>query len=258
MSSFAALARAAVEHQPKKVLESKQAIVFDDFLPEEIYQRVNQFALKTDYRHINTNGRMSRAWHIHDGFPLRSLLDLFYFPNEETAPEADSVYPTGTEWDLFTDHLLAIEPAVEHMVDGWHNLSVTGWIYPPGTGLTMHTDGGAYTGAFVYYLNPTWRTHWGGILVLADEAANRAVHDYRNTHDQQEFYDLKWLNANHVDELMMDHGFGECIFPKKNRIVFVDRHAYHMVTRVNEAAGDNVRMSLAGFFHKGLQECLTS
>jgi hypothetical protein len=241
-------------HRPKKVFESNQAIIFDDLLPEEIYRRIHSFALRTDYEHVNTKGRISRAWHIHDGFPLRSSFDLAYYAGERDKPDAADVYPTGTELDLFADHLIATQSSVEHLVGAkgaaWNLLSVTSWIYPPGTGLSMHTDGGAYTGAFVYYLSPTWRTYWGGMLLLADEEANRAVHDYRNSHDQQTFYELKWLNANNVDELMMEHGLAKCIFPKKNRIVFIHNQAYHMVTRVNEAAGDNLRISLAGFYHK--------
>ncbi len=78
---------------------------------------------------------------------------------------------------------------------------------------------------------------------------NRAVHNYRDTQDQKDFYGLKWLNANNdVEERMMEVGFAKCIFPKKNRLVFLHPEAYHMVTRVNEAAGDNPRRSLAGFF----------
>jgi hypothetical protein len=33
----------------------------------------------------------------------------------------------------------------------------------------MHHDGRGYAGAFVYFLSPAWRTHWGGMLLLADE-----------------------------------------------------------------------------------------
>ena len=43
-------------------------------------------------------------------------------------------------------------------------------------------------------------------------------------------------------------GMGRCIFPKANRIAFLGNTTYHMVTRVNEEAGDCVRLSLAGFF----------
>jgi hypothetical protein len=242
--------------RPRKVFESTQAIVFDDFLPEEVYERVYRYAQMCDYQHINTKGPISRAWHLHDGSPLRSSLDLFCFADPTIKPTTGYVYPTGAELDLFTEQLLALQPDVEHLVGkrgegGWQLLSITGWIYPPGTGLSMHTDGGEYyTGAFVYFLSPTWRSHWGGMLLLADEEMNRAVREYRATKDQEEFYRLKWLNANHADELMMEHGLAKCIFPKKNRIVFLDSEAYHMVTRVNEASGDNPRMSLAGFLHK--------
>jgi Rps23 Pro-64 3,4-dihydroxylase Tpa1-like proline 4-hydroxylase len=273
------------DHRPRKMFESKEAIIYDDFLPEDIYRRVQHFTLKTDYEHINTKGKISRAWHIHDGFPLRSSLNLFYAATEATRrrqspvsrtktglelfnaqllaatqPAADQsagnrMYPTETELDLFTEHLLTVQPCVEHLVGkkgagGWEQLSVTGWLYPPGTGLSMHCDGGRYTGAFVYFLSPTWRSYWGGMLLLADEEANRAIRAYSNTQDAQEFHELKWLNANHAEELLMEHGFAKCIFPKRNRLVFIYPDAYHMVTRVNEAAGDNVRMSLAGFFHK--------
>ena len=105
-------------HRPKKVFESNQAIIFDDFLPEDIYQRVSHFARKMDYEHINTKGKISRAWHIHDGFPLRSLLDLIYFADQSNKPKEGYVYPTNGDLDLFTDHLLAIQPAVE---GGWHD-----------------------------------------------------------------------------------------------------------------------------------------
>jgi hypothetical protein len=240
-------------HRPKKVFESAHAIIFDDFLPEDIYLRVYRFALGMDYQHINTEGRVRRAWHIHDGFPLRSMLDLMYCADESKKPKQGYVYPTNDELDLVADHLLAIQPSVEHIVGkkgqgGWDLFSVTGWIYPPGTGLTMHTDGHGYTGAFVYYLSPTWRTHWGGMLLLADDEINRAVQDYCNTRDLKDIYALKWLNANNVDEQMMEYGFAKCVFPKKNRIVFIHNEAYHMVTRVNEVAGDNPRISLAGFY----------
>jgi len=240
-------------HRPKKVFESKQAIIFDDFLPEEIYQRVSRFALGMDYEHINTKGKIRRASHIHDGFPLRSLLDLIYFADDDHKPAQGYVYPTNDALDQFTEHVLAIQPAVEPIVGrkgtgGWELFSVTGWIYPPGTGLTMHTDGHGYSGAFVYFLSPTWRTHWGGLLLLGDDEMNRAVHAYRDQQDEDDFYARKWLNRNHTDELMMEHGFARCVFPKRNRIVFIHNEAYHMVTRVNEAAGDNPRMSLAGFF----------
>jgi len=243
------------KHVPKKVFESKQAIVFDDFLPEDIYERIHAFCTKTDYEYINTKGKVSRAWHINDGFPLRSTLNEFYYPEGIEKPKGDYVYPTKTDMDQFIDALLGIQPEVEHLLGkqgkDWAHVSATAWIYPHGTSLALHDDGsGVYTGAFAYFLNPTWKLHWGGLLLLMEEEANQKIYDHRNKVDQIDFYKRKWLNANATDELLMEHGFAKCIFPKRNRIVFIANDAYHMVTRVNEAAGDNHRMSIAGFFNR--------
>lgn len=242
-------------HQPKKVFESEQAIIFDDFLPEDVYQNVWRYALTTDYEYINTKGKISRAWHLQDGFPLRSSLNAFYYAPSQKKPEnTNYVYPTNTELDTFIDHVLGLQPKVNQLTgkedQGWGHLTATCWVYPPGTGLALHDDGsGVYSGAYVYFLNPLWRMHWGGLLIMMDKECNRRVHEHRGKHDQMEFYKLKWFNANQIDDLIMEHGFGKCILPKRNRIVFIHNEAYHTVTRVNEQAGDNARMSIAGFFN---------
>lgn len=241
------------KHRPKKVFESKHAIVFDNFLPEEIYERVHAFALKADYETINT-GKITRAWHVHDGHPLRSLLNEFYYVNDPSK-QGENVYPTKTDLDFFIDGLLTIQPEVEQMIGkqgaDWAHVTATAWIYPQGTGLSIHDDGsGVYTGAYVYFLNPQWRLHWGGLLLMIEEEGNEIVYNYRKTTDAMDYYQRKWLHANPLDDLLMEHGFAKCIFPKRNRIVFIANNAYHMVTRVNEAAGDNLRMSIAGFFNR--------
>jgi len=246
---------APAQHAPRKVYESPEAIVFDDFLPDDAWERIFAFCLKTDYEHINTKGAISRAWHVHDGFPLRSTLNAFYYAEGVEKPSGDHVYPTRTDMDVLVDSLVKVQPQVEHLIgkqgSDWGHVSATAWMYPHGTGLSMHDDGsGVYAGAYVYFLNPEWRLHWGGLLLLVEGEGNRLVYDHRRAGDEMDFYKRKWLHANAMDELLMEHGFARCIFPKRNRIVFIANNAYHMVTRVNEAAGDNLRMSIAGFFNR--------
>lgn len=236
----------------RKVFESKQAIIFDDFLPEDVFQRVYGHVIKAPYETINT-GKVSRAWHLQDGHPLRSQVNVFCYAPDEEKPTGNHVYPTKEDIDLFVDHLLAIQPEVEQLIgrqgSEWAHVTATSWLYPPGTGLSLHDDGsGIYSGAYTFFLNPYWRMHWGGLLIMVDEECNRRIHEFRETNGQMEFYKRKWLNANAIDDLIMEHGFGKCILPKRNRIVFIANDAYHAVTRVNEQAGDNVRMSIAGFF----------
>lgn len=242
-------------HRPRKVFESKEAIVFDDFLPEEVYQRMYDFAIKSDYQRINTHGTVARAWCIEDGFPFRSSYNYFYYADGSSRPSGDYIYPTKTDADIFIDHLLAIQPQVEHVVGkqgtGWQHFSFTAWMYPAGTALSMHDDGaGVYHGAYAYYLNPVWRPHWGGLNIMIDEKGNTPVYDHAQKMGGSNFYLRKWLHANQLDEILMEHGLAYCIFPKRNRIAFIADNAYHMVTRVNEAAGDNHRMTLTGFFNR--------
>jgi len=242
-------------HRAKKVFESKQAIIFDDFLSDDAYNAISNFALTTDYERINTHGKSVRAWHVQDGFPLRTCKNVFYNAHGSSAHGPENSYPTKLPFDKFIEHILAIQPQVEWLVgkqgQGWEHFSVTGWMYPHGTSLAMHDDGsGVYSGAYVYFINPLWRPHWGGLLLLADEEANKKVHEYRKNVDPMDYYNRKWLHANPLDELLMEQGFAQCIFPKRNRIVFIANDAYHMVTRVNEQSGDNLRMSLAGFFNR--------
>ncbi|MDX2074577.1 MAG: GlcNAc-transferase family protein [Alphaproteobacteria bacterium] len=253
--SVPAFAIGAARHQPVKVFESRAGVVYDNFLPDDVYEKLRSYAVTTDYEHINTKGKISRAWHVHDGFPLRSVLNGFYHHDKSTipVPKPPHIYPTATEFDRFMEYMLEFGPQVERYTgkpgEGWKTFSVTAWIYPPGTGLSMHDDGsGVYAGAYAFFLNNTWRAHWGGLLVMMDDVANDSIHAHRRTVDQSEYHRQKWLHVNNSDDLMVEHGLARCIFPKGNRMVFIANDAYHMVTRVNEAAGDNYRLSLAGFF----------
>jgi hypothetical protein len=244
-----------LRHRPRKVHHAAEAVIFDDFLPDAVFERLHAFCVKTDYEHINTKGPISRAWHVHDGFPLRSTLNAFRYSDGVEAPGGAHVYPTGTDLDAFLDALLEIGPEVASVTGeqgkDWAHVSATAWLYPPGSGLSMHDDGsGVYSGAYVYFMNPEWRLHWGGLLLLMEGEGNRLLYEHRAEVDQIDFYRRKWLHMNQMDALLMEHGFARCIFPKRNRIVFIANNAYHMVTRVNEAAGDHLRMSIAGFYNR--------
>ncbi len=240
-------------HKPKKVYESSAGVIFDDFVPEDVFQKLHAYAVKADYEHINT-GKVSRAWHLHDHFPLRSSPTVFYYAEGREKPTNSTNYPSNTDVDLFIDHVRSMVPHAQHLVgkEGeWNHFSVTAWLYPQGTGLSMHDDGSnVYTGAYTYFMSPTWRPHWGGLLLLVEEEGNALVREHRQEIDQMDFYKRHWQHANRLDELLMEHGFARCIFPKRNRMVFIANDAYHMITRVTEAAGDNLRMSFAGFFDK--------
>ena len=241
---------------PKAVVvaEDEDIAVVDNFLAEEDYRELREFLVCSDYKHINTAGTISRAWHLQDRFPLRTDTSWIMPANQPTDNKPDWVVPTGTPIDCFMQAVEEFQaqrvPFVGTRGESWSEFSSTGWIYPPGTGLAMHTDGSnVYAGAYVYFLNDTWRSHWGGLLIVMDQAINRFVAKTEEAQDGMRWYRRRWLNENELEEFMLEAGgMGRCIFPKANRIAFLGNTTYHMVTRVNEEAGDCVRLSLAGFF----------
>ena len=239
---------------PRKVLETPDIAVFDDFLPQDVFERLFDFVSQIDYQHINTQGKVNRVWDLSNGFPLRSERSVFFYP-ERAPDDGRSLYPSGTPLDHFIENINQTLADVHHLVGragkDWEHFSVSAWLYPPNTGLSMHDDGaGVYSGAYAFFLNKTWRPHWGGLLVALDHSGNAAIQNRKRDGDALQFYNQKWLHLSDHGALAMEHGVGHCILPKANRIVFIHPEAYHMVTQVAPAAGDHARMSLAGFFHK--------
>jgi len=256
-SASEAMTTAINIHKPHKVFSSSDGIVYDDFLPEEVYEQIYHYACIADYEHVNTEGKVARAWRIRDGFPLRSLLNLYYFTDEAQSPDPkpEWSYPTGTALDVFAEHLNVLAPKVGPFIGqprkDWDRYSVTAWIYPKDTALSLHDDGsGIYSGAFAYFLNPHWDIHWGGLLMFIDSRASQALQKLKTPQNALDHYKRTWLDPTEENSALWNPGFAQCIFPKRNRIVFIHPDAYHFVTKITPDAGDNARMSLAGFFMK--------
>lgn len=239
-------------HQPTKVLETEQVIVFDNFLPTNEAEALHTSFIGSDFEYINT-GKVSRAWRIRDGFPLRGR-SLFYHANKPEDLKASWIYPSNTPLDVFIDGINNINHKVSHIVGepekDWKRFSVTEWIYQSGTGLSLHDDGSnTYSGAYTYFLNKEWNLHWGGILLVVDKSTDSLIEQFKNQIGEYKYWKEKWLADDAEAILTSELGLGQFIFPKFNRIVFIKNNANHMVTNVLPSAGDRTRKSLAGFFH---------
>src|SRR5262249_27910843 len=156
-------------------------------------------------------GKVKRVWDVSDGFPLRSEVNLFCYAGAVKPADKGHAYPSNTPFDAFIEQTRAINPQVRHLVgapgDTWEHFSTTAWIYPPGTGLSMHDDGaGVYAGAYVYFASPLWRPHWGGLLMVLDDEGNRAIAEHKRTIDALAFHQKKWLHISGHDELAMECG----------------------------------------------------
>jgi hypothetical protein len=216
-------------------LATEQMTVFDDVLVAETFDTLKRDLALVRYNRINTLGWV-RVWALSDGNPLQGPLWAL-----DTA--AADMRPSLVEFrSSLAEHLKheTVMQLVGNQGTEWQRLSITPWIYPEGTGLSLHIDGGSYTGAYVFFCHDQWRLQWGGWLIVLppyQRAASRAAVDG----------DVEALDVErNVDRI----GHGRIILPKPNRLVFLAGDAPHMVSRVDPNAGDHLRLSLGGFFHR--------
>ena len=131
------------------------------------------------------------------------------------------------------------------------------YAYPASTGLGWHIDAGSgdgrTRGAFTYYLNPSWGARWGGELLLADRIVGiraglsdtRAASDGAGLSLQRAHNDLAWDREEEVVESICA---GTFVLPKSDRLVVIPPDIPHCVRPVTSAAGENLRVAIAGFF----------
>jgi Rps23 Pro-64 3,4-dihydroxylase Tpa1-like proline 4-hydroxylase len=249
-------------------LLTPQFAVFDNVLPPENFAQVVEYFESEDYALMHADG-VKGILRPEDGNPFQRKRVFFYLavpistlvPREEQVAEVRrnvDLYPTGSPLDPLFE--IMHEKAVEHPElygeekKDWIAISGKMFVYPAGTGASWHNDGGMYRGAFIYYTHPRWDAQWGGQLLVADASA-------RETHHQLVAEQAKaWAGEVHRerkhyfgspvlgDEALMKRGIGSYVMPLPNRLVLLSGDNAHMVAKVNAAAGNHCRMSIAGFF----------
>jgi hypothetical protein len=225
-----------VEPLVKVVLADRDVVVVDDFLDPQTFETVRHLLANGHYDSVHARG-WNKAWRLGDGAPLRGAAVHYDPTNFHTRPGVR--YPTASAVDEFIDKLRGL--TVDHSqvvgtegVD-WAAIFISPWLYPVGSALSLHRDGGGYSGAFTYFTHPCWGIHWGGELLLLDEPPADASHPAQGT--------TGWMVEDEVDSVL-----ATCVFPRPNRLVLVGPRRPHLITRVDVSAGDHIRTSLAGFF----------
>ena len=112
-----------------------------------------------------------KVWRLHDGNPLTSRAS-WYYSTPPAQQSQEKVFPTQTPVDALIAWIDANLPELEAVVGkpgkDWSRLSFAPWVYPPGSGLSLHRDGYKYSGAFTFFAHLEWGLHWGGHLVVLD------------------------------------------------------------------------------------------
>ena len=121
----------------------------------------------------------------------------------------------------------------------WGNLSLTSYIYPPGTGLGWHSDG-KKSAAFIYYSHPEWHESWGGELLLEDRrlpavpappgGPGCTFHSFYSSRPSE------------------TPGLGAYVTPLPGRLVLIRGGVRHTIKKVDAAAGGAFRATISGFF----------
>jgi hypothetical protein len=211
--------------------------VFDAVLPESQFAALHAFARDSHKRQSiygvgiwqnnqenPVEGEQTFFWSAR---PIEALLSLL--PPGVSRDDLEKlgdlrVCPTGTPVDALFDAIAARSAAIQQQVGvvGEHFVGIIAkvYAYQRGAKATWHTDAGPYSGAFVFYAHERWKKDWGGQF-LYDEDTSSA-------------------DADPTD--------GRFVAPVPNRLLVVRGGTPHTVANVAQSAGDNQRLSVAGFF----------
>lgn len=212
-------------------------VVYDDFLDEGSQELILEYFDAARFERI-----LPRAWgsafRLSDGDPLVGI---------EVLSETDGngskchTYPTRTALDILIEKLLGLREEISETVGvygtAWARFSVCPYVYPTGSALGWHADGHA-VGAYVYYAHRTWRMQWGGELLVGVSGTGGAYHSTSS----------RGIIERRETNLPLDKGMGYYFSATPNRLILMRGGVPHMVKRVEAAAGDNLRLSISGFF----------
>jgi Rps23 Pro-64 3,4-dihydroxylase Tpa1-like proline 4-hydroxylase len=236
-------------------------MVIDNFLGEEQFKAIQLQLMLEQYTQLH-EGFWKKAWRLTDGNPLVSA--IYNFSSEEHFEKVASqiYYPTNKPFDLFVDALNAVAAKAQSIIGqrdrDWSSYGFRAYIYTVGTGLGWHEDDVSVSGAFVYYCHPHWSMDWGGELLILEKVIPTGIEPPGGSiklPDNMRSMSTKgavgpefgWNSRAHH---FMDIGMGQFVSAKPNRLVFIGPHHSHSVRPVTIAAGENPRISLAGFFQK--------
>lgn len=218
-----------------QVAAGRDFVVLDDVLDPARFRALRREIAVGRYDSVHARG-WDKAWRLGDGAPLRGS-PVYYDPTG-AFQRPGARYPTSSIVDDFIDELRRRAAQHQQIVGregvDWVAIFLSPWLYPVGSALSLHRDGGAYSGAFTYFAHPRWGVHWGGELLLLDEPSGVA---------RPALGETGWLEEDDAGPAI-----ATCVFPRPNRLVFVGPDRPHLITRVDGNAGDHVRTSLAGFF----------
>lgn len=215
----------------KEVARTSRFVVWDDVLSANEFGLLMAHVSNQNFRSVHTTS-WEKVWKLTDGQVFRT--QSLYSENFPTNSPMDRIFELMMELSLSNPTISGTNPK------DWNRLTTACYIYPKGTRIAWHGDGAIYTSAFTYYCHPRWSPHWGGELMVAQTP-------HENTMPKLDYDVSPGVDHSRYDAWISAYGIGQMVVPKPNRLVLMQGGTCHMVNRVDESAGDNLRMSVVGF-----------
>jgi hypothetical protein len=230
-------------HRSVLTVRAEEFAIYDEFLPPEEFSALARYANSSSYHEVHEKG-VRKVWRLHDGSPLQGETSYL---GADAKPVDD---PAKRPIQSFLARLNEVVDANAGLVGArsthWERVSAAPWVYPAGTGLSLHADSTRYSGSYTFFLHGMWGLHWGGYLMIFNPTEYCGLH----TAPYAMGFQLPWLSDDTENKEFEHPGLAISVFAKPNRLVLIAPRAYHMVTRVDANAGQHARISVAGFFHK--------
>ena len=221
-------------------MKTPEVLVVDDFLPQESWDRLLNQVQCDEWTQSQPD---DKYWHITDG--------ANYKASKRFLRDA----PFNDNYDIWADAIRAFadsEPAQEY-VAGYTDIAMRCHGYPVGSKNPWHTDMGGVT--YSYYLHKHWQINWDSMLLVLpkDSVEYKQIMRKLPGTKQHDTYagtgTLEMFEQAEKQKGLIEHGMGYFVAPKPNRLVLINKNVVHGITRVDKDAGENVRLTMTGFFN---------
>lgn len=232
------------------IIESPEVLVVDDFLPEQEWDRLlNQVQLDT----WSQTQPDDKYWHWTDGVNYKNTKRFL-----RDAPFDDNFDIWFNAIKKFADTCNAAQPFVQ----GYTDIAMRCHAYPVGSKNPWHTDMGGVT--YSYYLHKQWQINWDATLLVLPKGSVEYKQVMKKLPGTKQYDSYKGTGSLELFEqaekvkTLINYGAGTFVSPKPNRLVLINKNVVHGVTRVDSDAGENMRISLTGFFNFFKQQVVSS
>jgi hypothetical protein len=223
------------------VMQTPELLVVDNFLNEVTWNAILNQAQVDTWTQTEPD---DRYWHITDG------------PNYKGRKRFSSEAPFNDNFDLWFDAIEKFSKdckEAEPYVKGYKDIAMRCHAYPVGSKNPWHMDLGATT--YTYYLHKEWEINWDSTLLVLPKGSvdfkqkmpllpGTVQYDSYKDLISLELFEQKEKNRN-----LIKYGMGTFVSPKPNRLVLIKGGTVHGVSRVDPDAGQNMRLTLTGFYN---------